>query len=162
MKDYKRLTEKTKLGTYIIGDDSPIIQRLGELEDLIESNNVVVIPKGRCSGKSEARRKVLEQLIESGELVSKDWHDEQVMIYEDFKQKIEQQELVSLNSVAKLLNNWFDSPCAYGLNGEFVAEYMFEKCGDWCEENCDKMMDDSTGCWEMFLKTKLAELRGGK
>lgn len=107
-------------------------------------------------------RKELEQLIEDGELVSKDWHDEQVMIYEDIKQKIEQQELVSLKSVAKLLNNWFDSPCVYGLNNEFVAEYMFEKYGDWCEENCNKMLEDSSPCWEMFLKAKLAELRGGK
>lgn len=80
----------------------------------------------------------------------------------DFEDKIERQEMVSLNSVAKLLNNWFDSPCAYGLNNEFVAEYMFEKYGDWCEENCAKMMDCSTSCWEMFLKAKLKELRGGE
>lgn len=80
----------------------------------------------------------------------------------ELEDKMEKQEIVSLNSVAKLLNNWFDSPCVYGLNNEFVAEYMFEKYGDWCEENCVEMMDDSTGCWEMFLKAKLQELRGGK
>lgn len=55
MKDYKRLTEKTKLGTYIIGDDSPIIQRLGELEDKIEQGLLVELPKkvyeiGYCYG----------------------------------------------------------------------------------------------------------------
>lgn len=109
MKDYKRLTEKTKLGTYIIGDDSPIIKRLGELED-----------------------------------------------------KIEQQELVSLNSVAKLLNHWWDCPCNFIFDEVDVSDYMYENCGDWCEENCDKMMEDSTGCWEMLLKAKLKELRGGE
>lgn len=44
MKDYKRLTEKTKLGTYIIGDDRPIIQRLGELEDKIEQGRLIELP----------------------------------------------------------------------------------------------------------------------
>lgn len=80
----------------------------------------------------------------------------------ELENKIEQQELVSLNNVAKLLNNWFDNPCVYGLHNEFVAEYMFEKYGDWCEDNCGKKTVDSPICWEMFLKAKLAELRGGK
>ena len=41
MNEYKRLTEKSKYGTYIIDNDSPIIKRLGELEDKIEQGKLV-------------------------------------------------------------------------------------------------------------------------
>lgn len=76
--------------------------------------------------------------------------------------KIQQQELVSLKSVAKILNQWWDCPCNFRFDEQDVADYMYEKYDDWCEENCDKMMEDSTGCWEMLLKAKLKELQGGK
>ena len=109
MNEYKRLTEKSKFGTYIIGDDSPIIQRLGELED-----------------------------------------------------KIEQGLLVDIKSVSKILNEMFDTPCGYSFDGQSVDRYMFDKCEGWCNENCIENIEDNTPCWEMFLKAKLVELRGGE
>lgn len=46
MKDYKRLTEKTKLGTYTIGAENAtkMLKRLGELEDKIEHGLLVELP----------------------------------------------------------------------------------------------------------------------
>ena len=80
----------------------------------------------------------------------------------ELEDKIEQQELVSLNSVAKLLYKWFDLPCHHSHTNFDFAEYMYKKHGDWCEDNCGKLTADNSHCWEMFLKSKLAELRGGK
>ena len=99
---------------------------------------------------------------QSGSCANYDQFNEMYNILYELEDQIEQGELVSIKSVAKLLNNWFDSPCVYSLNNEFVAEYMFEKYGDWCEDNCGKETVDSPICWEMFLNAKLAELRGGE
>ena len=67
--------------------------------------------------------------------------------------------LVDISTIAKFLNEWFDCPCDFTLNEEDVGLYMFEKYGDWCEKNCGKMLEDSSPCWEKYLKAKLKELQ---
>lgn len=83
---------------------------------------------------------------------------QQVKEYQD---KIEQGTLIDIKTISKLLNEWFECPCNFTLNEEDVASYMFEKYGDWCDKNCDKMLEDYSPCWEMYLKAKLKELQNG-
>lgn len=77
----------------------------------------------------------------------------------ELENKIEKGTLIDIKTISGLLNEWFECPCNFTLNEEDVALYMFEKYGDWCDKNCDKMLEDYSPCWEMYLKAKLKELQ---
>ena len=120
MKDYKRLTDKTKA------------------EQLVDCYDCTYCGVGYLY---DCHIKVCERLAE-------------------LEDKIEQGELVSVKEVAKFLDFMCnDYPCNYIFDTLEVSEYMVEKYGDWCEENCSKHGQDCTPCWEMFLKAKLKEIQ---
>lgn len=43
-----------------------------------------------------------------------------------------------------------EAPCNYGLFGVSVDDFMMSKCGEWCEDNCDKV--PYTECWRKFFE----------
>lgn len=77
----------------------------------------------------------------------------------ELEDKIERGELISVKTIAKLMERILDAPCNYELDGQDVVEYMCDNLGNWCEENCKNR--DYEMCWVMYLKAKLKELQNG-
>lgn len=64
--------------------------------------------------------------------------------------------MVSIKTVAKFLDEILDAPCNYEFFNESVAEFMFKNNEDWCKKCCPS--DNSyTCCWEEYLRHKLKE-----
>ncbi len=68
------------------------------------------------------------------------------------KEEAENEDLVTIDSVAKVLAEMFEEePCCFGDNAEYMAN-----CSDWCEKNCNTA--NSNKCWKKFLQIKLGVL----
>lgn len=53
----------------------------------------------------------------------------------------------------KILADWLDAPCNYGLNGISFDEFMFDHYGEeWCNDNCPIATDDYTKCWRKLFE----------
>lgn len=57
-------------------------------------------------------------------------------------------DVVAIDTVSELFNN--EAPCNYGINGVSIDDFMYKECGDWCADNCGKVL--SVECWKHFLK----------
>ena len=63
---------------------------------------------------------------------------------------------LTADEILDFLSNVMDSPCNYGLDGVDVADFMFDKYGNWCEEHCNN--NDYKECWRKFI---MARMRSG-
>lgn len=71
-----------------------------------------------------------------------------------FEDMIENIELVSVDSIATILEDIFDNPC----NDELIDEYMNEECNDWCDPSVKCDTKQSCKCWKKYLQTRLKEI----
>ena len=65
---------------------------------------------------------------------------------------------LTADEILDFLSNVMDSPCNYGLDGVDVADFMFDKYGDWCEKNCNN--NNYKECWKKFIMARM-RLGGG-
>lgn len=76
----------------------------------------------------------------------------------ELEDKIERNELLSIEDIAKLWDKMWGAPCEYEICGENAIDVILENTGyNWCERNCGTV--DSALCWEEYLKAKLKELQ---
>jgi hypothetical protein len=68
---------------------------------------------------------------------------------------------LTADMIIKYIAKVMDAPCSYGFGDVDVAEFMYDHCGDWCEQYCDTNSNEI--CWRKFLETmiKRGEADGG-
>lgn len=77
----------------------------------------------------------------------------------ELEDKIEQNELLSIEDIAKLWDKLWGAPCEYEICGENAIDVIWKHTDyNWCERKCGTV--DSALCWEEYLKAKLKELQG--
>lgn len=67
----------------------------------------------------------------------------------------EKQAPALLDFTLELLGELLDEPCSYSFDGNGLDEYMFEHCGEWCNENCGKI--SAAECWRKYIETRFKE-----
>lgn len=51
--------------------------------------------------------------------------------------------------ICRLLDRWFDAPCAYGFGGKDVTDVMPP---EWCEKHCSDSIVGDWKCWRKLFE----------
>lgn len=67
---------------------------------------------------------------------------------------------LTVDFILERMNDYFEEPCNWTLNGIAADEYMIENHADWCNEHCG---EEGVGvqCWMKFFQS-IAERRAGE
>lgn len=67
---------------------------------------------------------------------------------------------LTVDFILERMNDYFEEPCNWTLNGIAIDEYMIENHADWCNEHCG---EEGVGvqCWKKFFQS-IAERRAGE
>lgn len=82
------------------------------------------------------------------QIVSCMWSGTKVREYAEEIYNIPPADVFPVELVAEMFGN--DEPCNFTLFGVDIDGFMFSKCGDWCEKNCDTATPIE--CWKKFAE----------